>query len=63
MEKVEINTVDEFKKRTNNANQNVARVSVSLKVDRYGNVYAAPLAKGERALTFDEVSALAASRR
>ena len=39
------------------------KVSVSLKVDRYGNVYAAPLNEGEHALSFDEVSALAASRR
>ena len=39
------------------------KVTVSLKVDRYGNVYAAPLDKGEKALSFDEVSALAASRR
>lgn len=52
-----------FLKRAKNSNKDTQRVSVSLKVDRYGNVYAAPLNEGERALSFDEVSALAASRR
>ena len=52
-----------FLQRAKNSNKDTTRVSISLKVDRYGNVYAAPLNEGEHALSFDEVSALAASRR
>lgn len=52
-----------FVERAKRINEDTQKVSMSLKVDRYGNVYAAPLGDGERALSFDEVSAIAASRR
>jgi len=55
--------LSDLEKELKNPSQSKIREPMSLKVDSRGNVYVAPLRKGERSLSFKRVGALASSRR